>query len=425
MSIRTLHVTNAWHPQSGGIRTFYLALLEAANAAQHEMHLVVPGTEDAAERFGQWGWIHHIKAPLAPGSNTYRIIYPHEFLHTNGRLSRILRQQRPHLVEICDKYTLNYLGGLLRVGLVPGIDYRPVVVALSCERFTESITNYWSTARPWQWLATQYLRWLYFPLADHHIAVSGFVAEELQTVSDCHKVDRSVWLGPMGVDYAAFAQPVTSSNRTPLLAHLQTRDPVTVLLYAGRLAREKNIPLLLQALRILAQNDPRHEYRLALAGEGDQRAALESMAARLAPGQVHFLGHQSKQALIGLLHSCDIFVHPNPREPFGIGPLEAMAAGLPLVAPDSGGVNAYASEHNAWLAQPTPAAFAEAIRGVVKQPELAAAKATLARDTAAANDWSRAAGHFHTLYRTIYSIPNCVSTAAPLAPLFTSTRSGK
>jgi hypothetical protein len=46
MAIKTLHITNSWHPKSGGIGTFYLELLDAANRAQHEMHMVVPASED-------------------------------------------------------------------------------------------------------------------------------------------------------------------------------------------------------------------------------------------------------------------------------------------------------------------------------------------------------------------------------------------
>ena len=50
--------------------------------------------------------------------------------------------------------------------------------------------------------------------------------------------------------------------------------------------------------------------------------------------------------------SADVFVHPNPREPFGIGPLEAMASRVPVVSPSAGGVLSYANPTNAWLAEP-------------------------------------------------------------------------
>ena len=59
---------------------------------------------------------------------------------------------------------------------------------------------------------------------------------------------------------------------------------------------------------------------------------LQGQAETRVPGRVHFLGHlPDRRQLASLYANADVFVHPNPREPFGIGPLEAMASGLPLV----------------------------------------------------------------------------------------------
>ena len=64
-------------------------------------------------------------------------------------------------------------------------------------------------------------------------------------------------------------------------------------------------------------------------------------------------------------------------------PLEAMAAELPVVAPDSGGILSYADDTTAWLAKPTGAAFAAAVRQVIDQPVRAAMRARVALDRAA------------------------------------------
>jgi hypothetical protein len=49
MLLKTLHFTNAWHETSGGIATFYRALMDAANRRGHRMRLVVPGSNDRLE----------------------------------------------------------------------------------------------------------------------------------------------------------------------------------------------------------------------------------------------------------------------------------------------------------------------------------------------------------------------------------------
>ena len=52
MTLKTLHLTNAWHETSGGIATFYRALLRAANGRGHFMTLVVPGQSAQVEKVG-------------------------------------------------------------------------------------------------------------------------------------------------------------------------------------------------------------------------------------------------------------------------------------------------------------------------------------------------------------------------------------
>ncbi len=211
--MKTLHLTNSWHPRSGGIRNFYTALFAAAEARNQPIRLVVPGERSSVEQVGRHGIIYQVQAPRAPFSPSYRILYPHRLLLPGGDVHRILAEEQPDVVEVCDKFTMNYLGGLLRVGLLPGIRFRPVVVGLSCERLDRTFEIYGGQSSVWRHCARTYLRWLYFPLADHHIAVSDFVAEELRSVSSGHKVQRGVWVGPMGVDVAKFGGAQRQTER--------------------------------------------------------------------------------------------------------------------------------------------------------------------------------------------------------------------
>jgi glycosyltransferase involved in cell wall biosynthesis len=90
---------------------------------------------------------------------------------------------------------------------------------------------------------------------------------------------------------------------------------------------------------------------LVVCGDGDQRNELESLALSLGvASDVRFFGTRSDVASV--LRACDVFCHAAPWEPFGIVALEAMAAGLPIVVPDSGGIREIVDTSEAGLLYP-------------------------------------------------------------------------
>jgi glycosyltransferase involved in cell wall biosynthesis len=138
---------------------------------------------------------------------------------------------------------------------------------------------------------------------------------------------------------------------------------------------------------------------LLIAGDGPQMSWLRQACLRLALTRVYLLGQVNDQAALASLYAnCDVFLHPNPREPFGIAPLEAMASGLPLVVPKAGGVLSYANSENAWLAEPRGEAFADAVRDVFSDDEVKWYRVLRARRTAEAYSWDKVTTEFFKLY---------------------------
>ena len=419
MSLKTLHLTNAWHRTSGGIGTFYRALLAAANENGHYMRLVVPGEETRVEEFGEFGRIYHLQASRAPINGSYRMLYPHRFLFPGTAIQRVLNDERPDLLEISEKYTMPYLAGLLRIHSLWGVGFRPSVVGLTCERMDENVAAYVSTGKGAAWFCRRYMKWIYFPMFDHHIAVSEHTASELRPASRGHKVRRGVWIRPMGVDSDCFTPARASASARERLVRLAGGNERSRLaVYAGRLAPEKNLPLLVETMERL---DP--HWRLLLAGQGMLLDSLQAMCARKAPGRVTFLGHLTERSeLADLLANADVFVHPNPREPFGIAPLEAMASGLPVVAPNQGGIVSYANRTNAWLAEPNPGAFAAALQEAAACTEAKRARVAAALETARAHGWPHVAADFLRLYGELHAITKGEAAGGSEPPEFYSTR---
>ncbi len=415
MAIKTLHLTNAYHATSGGIRTFYRALLTRANEEQRLLRLVVPGAVDGVEEVGSFGRIYTVKARPSPAFDSrYRLMLPGTYLGRHGRIRKILEDEQPDLVEICDKYSLFYLAALLRKHWLADIK-RPTLVGLSCERMDDNVAAYVSASGAGRSFSRAYMRHLYGPAFDAHIANSEYTAAELR---------RSLWdrppdfvhVSPMGVEFTAFG-PVHRDRqlRRRLLAQAGGAQDSILLFYAGRLSPEKNPGLLIEMLQHLQRPtawDDRRDYRLVLAGDGPMTERFLSDASAKARHRVLWVGSIRDRAELARYYaSADVFVHPNPREPFGIAPLEAMASRLPVVLPSAGGVLSYASSANAWLAEPDGASFAHAVRAATSRPD--DARLSAAAETARHLDWSRVASRFFKLYEQLHRRRQVVALGSP------------
>jgi glycosyltransferase involved in cell wall biosynthesis len=109
------------------------------------------------------------------------------------------------------------------------------------------------------------------------------------------------------------------------------------LLFVGRLAAVKGVPVLLDAVAQLSQDHP--DAELVIAGDGPDRQRLESRAKDLGiSDRVRFLGYQSQSQVRKLLRETDVFAMASFAEGVPVVLMEAMAAGVPVVATRIAGV---------------------------------------------------------------------------------------
>ncbi len=159
--------------------------------------------------------------------------------------------------------------------------------------------------------------------SDYNLAPSRLVQHRLREVG----VTREVGLWKRGVDTEQF-NPCHATTTMRLTLSNGHPDDI-LLLYVGRLSPEKQLEHLKPVLEAVPHT------RLALVGDGPAHADLE---AHFAGTNTHFLGYLSGDALAQAYASADIFVFPSAIESFGLVVVEAMAAGLPVVASRVGGV---------------------------------------------------------------------------------------
>lgn len=155
-----------------------------------------------------------------------------------------------------------------------------------------------------------------------NLCPSRFTARELRE----HGVhDVSIWRG--GVDVGLFHPSRRSEEMRRRLCGGAPDRPL--LLYAGRIAEEKNLGVFEEILAA------RPDVRVALVGDGPARSAL---AERLDPQRVVFTGFLRGEELASAFACADAFVMPSTTETLGFVVLEAMASGCPVVAANAGGV---------------------------------------------------------------------------------------
>ena len=166
---------------------------------------------------------------------------------------------------------------------------------------------------------------------------------------------------PSGIDLRQFSSGTRSAQ---IRKSLGVRDGERLLLFVSRLAREKNVELLLDAVR--ASEVP---VRLAIGGDGPERAALEARASQLGiEDRVVFLGAIERHRLPDLYASADAFVFPSVTETQGLVLVEALAAGCLVIAADAPPVRDVLGGAGR-LVPAEAAAFARAFAHVPRSPD--------------------------------------------------------
>jgi glycosyltransferase involved in cell wall biosynthesis len=147
----------------------------------------------------------------------------------------------------------------------------------------------------------------------------------------------------------------------------EVEGPPGYLLFVGRLRIRKGVEVLLEALRELRGRFPRAVLRIA--GDGEHRAALERAAAELGP-TVAFLGTRDASQVRTLLRGAAALVVPSIYEGMPLVVLEAMEAGVPVVASAVSGIpEVVIGGETGWLVPPEdPEALARALEEVLVDP---------------------------------------------------------
>jgi 1,2-diacylglycerol 3-alpha-glucosyltransferase len=210
--------------------------------------------------------------------------------------------------------------------------------------------------------------------ADAVLAPSAVIRDELHA----RGVRTPIAVVPTGVDLERFRP----GDREAARRSLGVGQGEPLVLYVGRLDREKSVDRVLGAFERVASTIP--AARLVLVGQGTEAERLRRTAASLPVAErIRFLGLRPHDSLAECYQAADVFLFASETETQGLVLAEAAACGLPAVAVDASGCDEVVRDGDTGiLTKGDPAALAEAVIGLLLDPERRRAMARRAREVA-------------------------------------------
>jgi glycosyltransferase involved in cell wall biosynthesis len=179
---------------------------------------------------------------------------------------------------------------------------------------------------------------------------------------------------PNGVSFEAFSKEPMPQERLSLLQKLGKEEGDVRLVTVSRLVAKNAVDDIIRALSRLPRN-----VKLLILGSGSARSALERLARELDVSErVTFLGDVPYERVPLYLHVSDIFVRPSRTEGMGNVFVEAMAAGLPVIATQEGGIAEFLFDRKknpgrpatGWAVEKdSPEQIANTVMEILKGPE--------------------------------------------------------
>jgi phosphatidylinositol alpha-mannosyltransferase len=213
--------------------------------------------------------------------------------------------------------------------------------------------------------------------------------------------DAPIRIVPNGTDVHVFSRSVPAKLPTG-----------RTMLFVGRLEPRKGFPVAVRAFARLAQRYA--DLQLIVVGEGVEREAVEVLPSALR-SRVHLLGRVSDSVLPTYYAAADVFIAPAlGSESFGIVLVEAMAAGLPIVASDIAGYREVVRAGREALLVPSgdPAALADAVQHLFEHPEQARALSEAGHIRARRYDWDAILVTLESIYGEALGAPRPAAALA-------------
>ena len=298
--LRVVVVTESFLPQVNGVTNSVLRVLEHLRAEGHQALVIAP---ESSGGITEYAGFRVKRVPSLEMKGLLPVGFPQKMIEP------LIDGFNPDVIHLASPFFLgNYASRVAERLDIPTLSVYQTDIAGFARHYGLTVAHD-SLKR---WVAKIHKR------TTRTLAPSNWSCEDLKSTGV-----PNVHLWPRGVDSQKFSPEKRDINlRCELLGDRPDRKLVG---YVGRLANEKRID-------DLATLDARDDIQLVIIGEGPARARLERVLKN-----ARFVGYQSGEDLARYYASLDIFIHTGKHETFCQSVQEALASGVPVIAPNFGG----------------------------------------------------------------------------------------
>ena len=319
--MKIVDVNGFYSPAGGGVRSYVEQKFKAAARHGYDLTVVAPGGDDAVE-LRPGGRIVWLANPSMPFDANYR------YFARRAPVWRAIEAQSPDVVEGSSPWGSGAIAALWPGDAVRALIYHQDVVA----GYGHVLMDRWVSRPRIDALAAPYWRHVRGLSEKFDVTVCGgaWLARRLTNFGVHNPVAVA-----LGLESGVF-DPARRDDalRQELLRRCGVASGGRLLLAVGRFHPEKRHRTIIDGFALARRARP--DLALVLAGDGLTRKTVERLARRA--GGVQLLGVVGDRDRLAILYaSADALIHGSGAETYGLVVAEAMASGLPVVVPDSGG----------------------------------------------------------------------------------------
>ena len=327
--MRIVDVNEFYSPTGGGVRTYIDRKMGIMSDLGHELIVIAAGHEDQVEERPGGGRIIYVKASRLPLDKNYGLFWD------ASPVISLLDELKPDVVEASSPWRPAWIVGEWQGDAVKVFFMHNDNVSAYAMRWFEGLAAPDRVERAFAW----YSRYMNRFLDKYDAVVTNGPALEKRLKARDVRIDAAM---PLGIERGHFSPALRDERlRAALLAQCGLPPEGHLLLGLGRHHPEKRWRLVIDAVERAGSSLP---VGLMLLGTGVESRTIEKRIA----GSPHirmFRPVYDRERLARIVASCDALIHGSEAEPFGLVASEAMAAGLPLIVPDTGGCAEIADPH--------------------------------------------------------------------------------